>query len=790
MNWHPLRTRCLLLIALLTQVVIARGQFEPEEETPAPKQKPAAQAGIEPTIEKRTPAVEAALEEIKRIEEDAQEQSQKPSATEIFGVAKLLVGVESPGFAKQILKKLIIRKLSDDELLKLREDHGTQIFLQLALDKDLAPEGRKFADLVLKAAKRRGKDPKHIDKVISGLKVASPEKIQERVRQLIQTHSASALIAVLADESRAKEHRLISYAMSKMGPATIGPLLATLESDNEPLKARAVRILGFLDIDHSIVHLLEPYVSSKKDSDMRKYGGRVLSQMYKRPVTKNNAIELLRYFAQEYFDGKHVIFKDADGMAELWSWDAKKKTSVVGRYPAEAVVMTLAARLAHDLHQLEPKNGRYLRLYITASLEAAKLRGGLDKPLKTNQGSIYAMVAAHPSKVIEDMLDFSLKTGHLAAAMAAAQILGDLGNPEVLMRSPIETRTTAKNFLRMSPLIKALRHSDPRLRFTALTAVMKLDQKLPKVGKKLDRKQPYAGSSFVAEALGFFAGSIGKRRAVVVHPNSQKAFKLAGMLNSVGFDAEPTTNGRRMFQLLRSSPDYELLLVSVNVGNPGINSLLQQLRRDSRTGLLPVGLMAVEDVEADRARFYANQDPLAHLFPEPGKSDLMKYQVDLMFEESKVAFVPPAERLAQASQALTWIIHLTRKPQYLHELRRYDKTIRVALFVPELNPKAAVALSNLGTPLSQRALVEMGSSSTYPLKMRQVSVAALRYSIGRSGVLLTIKEIQRQYERYNQSEDKDEGTQQVLASILDAIEQQKQQEKGPEKKEEKKKATS
>ena len=153
-------------------------------------------------------------------------------------------------------------------------------------------------------------------------------------------------------------------------------------------------------------------------------------------------------------------------------------------------------------------------------------------------------------------------------------------------------------------------------------------------------------------------------------------------------------------------------------------------------------------------------------------------------------FVPPAERLAQASRALTWIINLTRKPQYLYELRRYDETIKIALFVPELNPKAAVALSNLGTPLSQRALVEMGSSAAYPVKMRQVAAATLHYSIGRFGVLLTIKEIQRQYERYNQSEDNDEGTQQVLASILDAIEQRKQQEKGPEKKEKKKKATS
>jgi hypothetical protein len=56
------------------------------------------------------------------------------------------------------------------------------------------------------------------------------------------------------------------------------------------------------------------------------------------------------------------------------------------------------------------------------------------------------------------------------------------------------------------------------------------------------------------------------------------------------------------------------------------------------------------------------------------------------------------------------------------------------------------------------------------LPARQAAVAAFREAVQRCGLLLTTGEIQRQYDRYNQSAREDPATQKVLGLILDCIE--------------------
>ncbi|HEY1068170.1 MAG TPA: hypothetical protein VGE52_18750, partial [Pirellulales bacterium] len=56
-------------------------------------------------------------------------------------------------------------------------------------------------------------------------------------------------------------------------------------------------------------------------------------------------------------------------------------------------------------------------------------------------------------------------------------------------------------------------------------------------------------------------------------------------------------------------------------------------------------------------------------------------------------------------------------------------------------------------------------------EVRKTAAAAFAHSVERFGTLLTPTEVYRQYSRYNQSEESDAATQQILAGILDAIEQ-------------------
>jgi len=84
--------------------------------------------------------------------------------------------------------------------------------------------------------------------------------------------------------------------------------------------------------------------------------------------------------------------------------------------------------------------------------------------------------------------------------------------------------------------------------------------------------------------------------------------------------------------------------------------------------------------------------------------------------------------------------------------------------------RAVPLLEYFGTAQSQRALIEVASSPSEPIKLRQAAAAAFDLSTRRRGILLTTAEIVRQYDRYNQSEKLDRPTQMVLGSVLDSIE--------------------
>ena len=64
----------------------------------------------------------------------------------------------------------------------------------------------------------------------------------------------------------------------------------------------------------------------------------------------------------------------------------------------------------------------------------------------------------------------------------------------------------------------------------------------------------------------------------------------------------------------------------------------------------------------------------------------------------------------------------------------------------------------------------MASQPGRPLAHRQAAAAGFAQAVERRGIMLTSDEILIQYDKYNRSRIQDAETQQVLASILDAIE--------------------
>ena len=340
----------------------------------------------------------------------------------------------------------------------------------------------------------------------------------------------------------------------------------------------------------------------------------------------------------------------------------------------------------------------------------------------------------------------------VAAAIGAVEVLGDIGDSRLLL----------SNNGRPRPLAEALVHGNRRLRFAAAEAVMKIDP-----------QHDYPGASHLVETLGYLAASTGTRRVLVAHPRVSDARTLVGLLAQMGFEAETATNGRDLFFKAANSPDFELVFISDYISDPPLKETLQLLRRDRRTAGLPIALMVREE-DLRKQQLDTESDPLTGAFPRPHDADALSFQIRRLFEMAGRRGISDDERRRHASAAMAWLAVLLESPDKygFYDLLRVEKEVHSAMFDGPVPDRAAEVLGLLGTTNAQQALVDFASQNARRLPDRQAAVDAFEVAAKRRGLMLLEEDVDQQYQRYNQSELLDTGTQAVLGRILDTIEYQ------------------
>jgi hypothetical protein len=720
---------------------------QPPAEKPKQEAVPAKQQPPEP----KDPAVAAIL------------RANPSTPEQLARAAKRLAALGRPDLGKQFVKRLIDAKLSDQQLADLAEQFGSATFLGMAARKEMQPEAEQLAQIILQAVDRSLKDPARIAGLIRQLQDPSPEQRGRAMAGLQEARSAAVgpLLAVLADTRREGEHNAVRAVLVQMGSDAVGPLLSLLEASDPNLVAQAIRVLAEMDANASggyvrmpypatttAVYLLRPYYSEASEPPIRAAAGGALQRLLGRMPTRQEAVGLLTEQARAYFDRRQPMKEDANGRVQLWHWDADSKQCVLKSYPVDEAACATAARLARDAYALASDDPQIRLLYLATMLEGAAYAAGLDQPLPEGQGTAMAEAARFGPRVIERLLEYAVAGGHVPAATAAARILGRIGTADELLRQGAQP----------TALVRAMRHADRRLRMAAADAVLRLQP-----------VRPFPGASYVPEVLGFFAASRGTRRALVAGPSTERSRQLAGMLARMGLEVDTAVTGRGLMRLAIASPDYELALIDAGIDQPTVDLLLQQLRHDCRSATLRVGLIA-RDGFLQRARRVAGHDPLTLAFSRPHSDESFAQEMEQLTALVPRAFVGLAERQRQAAWALDRLVELSGPGNKLYDVRRTEDAVLAALYVPGLGSKAAAVLGNLGTAEGQQALVEVASRPAQPLEVRRAALKAFEHSIQARGILLTSRQILRQYDRYNQSQSLDVPTRQILSLILDCIE--------------------
>ncbi len=703
----------------------------------AVKKKPAKKVDL-PPVTLPDPAVEAVL-------------ATKPSTpSELVRAGKALADLRRPDLAREHFKRALDAGLDPKALAALADEFGPAMFAAIALRKELAPEGKQMADAVLGAKIQQLQDPKRLAGLIQKLGDPSAEVRGLAIAGLQDAGTAAVgpLLAVLGDVQRAAEQAGARAALTALGTSAHGPLVAVLDAPDPKLVVEAIRVLADLRAIRPSYFLLRACCEEKGNPEVRAAAQAAAKRVWRYVPGRQEAAQLLADLSQRYAKRVEPLEEDPSGQVVIWSWDETKKQAVSKGYRPDDAARWFAARFARDAYAILPERRELLLLHLAAMLEQAAHEAGLEKPLSTDKDSPAGKVARLGADTVEDVLALAMQNGQAAAATAAARILGPLAGAERLLHRAAQP----------CPLVLAARHADRRLRLAAVETVMRVQP-----------RGPYPGASYVCEALGFMAASRGARRVLIASPRIEESRRLAGYLAKLGYETDHATTGRELVRKALQSPDCELVLVDAIVSYPTVDEVLQSLRRDGRTALAPVGVLASAG-DLERAKHLVRNDPRAEAFPRPHDLQTVRWQVEDLVARSGDTLTA-AERKRHAALALDWLAELSRPPGGgLYDLSRVEDTVLAALAVPELSAKACAVLGNLGTPGAQQALVDLASRKATPPVDRKAALEGFRTAVQRRGILLTTAKIRLQYDRYNRSADEDPATQAVLGMILDCIE--------------------
>ena len=527
--------------------------------------------------------------------------------------------------------------------------------------------------------------------------------------------------------------RPIKQLLVALGTESLRPLFAALQSENPALKIEVIDVLALLGSTEAVPFLAVAGHIEGESPQVQAAARKALEEIQEiKDPTEADAVTLLAREIQNALKRDRLLELDSQGRVDVWAWNAAAQTPYKQSLPADQAAVEMVVPLALDLLRLAPTSDtRARQLASTAIFESIAYRTGLDNSQARRQFSKSFGTRDGDVAMIEDALSFAIENKNYAAAMVAAEILGNIGDRR-LLNSPGPM---------VRPLVQAVERGDRRSRFAAVEAMMKLKP-----------AAPFAGSSDLMNALAFFADSPGVKRALVVFPNEITASTLAGMLRGLGYDVDIATNGRQANLLATSNGDYELALLSSRIDKPPVWVLIQQLRHDPRSARLPIGFMAEDaDGDIDRMHILADGDPLAAAFGRPLTQEGMKFQIDRLVERGKHEVVPNEVRRQQALAALTWLKQLNQSSARDFDLRPYEAQLTRALHRPVTSTAAADLVAQMGTHTAVKSLAEMANMNTQPLPIRQAAAAGFSTAVGKYGIQLTIPEIKHQYDRYNQS---------------------------------------
>jgi len=529
-------------------------------------------------------------------EDDYRRLFKRPTTTdEYWNALQFEIDVGKYDLAAGHLRNLLNYKPSDADLVKLADEVGMAAFLRLRnirkwsddpkVNQEALANVEQLITRVTDAVTKVRRDPARIQGYIKNL-TASPEENAYALRELAK--SGAFVVPYLIDALRqASPEERVRYldALERLGPDTIAPMVAALDSNDANLQVDLIRIFR-KRYSASTVRLIRREVvpnlwflaSSPSVSDeVRRHATAALSYFLETPADKllPARVELTR-LAEAYY--LHRIPFATPNAVTVWRWDGQH---VVQGWPGAPVISADKAeeyygvRFASQALLLDPAYVPAQVVLLSLILDKSQSRAGLDQTLERAAPRVHDLLGTVQSALVNAVLERALDEHRVSVILGAVRDLGE--RKEVRALRPLGQI--------QPPLVRALYYPDRRVQMAAVEALLQIPDSSASLA-----------TTRVVEIL---------RRAVAAEPEARQRPKvligyfnedlrnrIATLVAAAGYDAVAVGTGREMMQRLGQASDIALLLFEEELPNPGLAQLLGQLHADRFASQLPILLTA------------------------------------------------------------------------------------------------------------------------------------------------------------------------------------------------------
>lgn len=672
--------------------------------------------------------------------------------------------------AARLLRAMLDKRPDDKELLELEQKEGMSAFLRLRnlrqWSKDPKRNAQALKDVeeligrMTTAVKEHVSNPERIARFTRNLH-GDPEERAYALQELYR--SGAAAVPFLVDALRRTEgaERLtLLAALGKLGRDTVPPLLAALDIDDSELRVELIDVFQRKAETDAVPHLWYLSASPKQPERVRRRATEALAYLTSTLAGKlPPARAALTREAERYY--RHQVTFPDPGAVTIWRWDGKRLVPgwpKVPTVPATKAEEYFGLRFAGQALDLDPAYEPAQIVFLSLALEKGVEQSGLEQPLAWGAPAVNELVATVHPELVTAVLDRALTEQRLPVILGAVRALGALSDVR-------GARATGQG---SSALVRALNYPERRVQLAAAEALL-----------RIPGQQPSLAAARIIEVL---------RRALAINP-APKALpkvlvgyadddlgdKVGAAVAQAGFEPVRVRTGRDLLRRLNEAADIDAVLIDPSMGDPGLSSLLAQLRADIHVGRLPLLVAVLREREESLRRL---AEPYKNVWVVPADlaldAEALRKTLGAAFDGAGSPPLSPEERMGQTQASLFWLARLARGEVPGYDLRPAAETLLGVLRSGRLADQALfdaiVAVARLPGREPQVELAAIVQEAKKPGRLplhRIVAAELLARHIQQHGVLLPPAQVRALHELYQT--ETEPGLRTPLAVVLGSM---------------------